>query len=93
MGCAANTNISTNEYNKFHSLISQNSELFVDKSFPPENESIFSIDNLERIKKGEKIKCNKNFEELINDFKEKNIIWKEQKIFLIIKNIHYFHQI
>ena len=79
MGCAANTNISTIEYNQFNSNINKNLELFTDKTFPPENSSIFGIDNLEKIKKGEKIKCNKKFEELIDDFKEKNIIWKRAK--------------
>ena len=79
MGCGVNTNISTNDFNQFHSIINHNSELFTDKAFPPENSSIFGLENLEKIKKGQKIKCNKKFEELIDDFKEKNIIWKRAK--------------
>ena len=78
MGCTSNTNMTKNDYNQFHSTIS-NSELFIDKTFPPENQCIFGIENLKKIEKGEKIKHNKIFSELIDDFNQKKIIWKRAK--------------
>ena len=79
MGCSANSNISTNDYSQFHSSISSNVKLFIDKQFPPDNSSIFGKWNYEKIKKGEKIKKNKYFDELLNDCNHNNIIWKRAK--------------
>ena len=76
MRCTSSTNISTNEYNKFHSLITSNSEIFRDSLFPPENSSIFGNENLQKIKKSQNIKNKKYFTDLIDDFNHKNIIWK-----------------
>ena len=76
MGCGANTNIATKEYNKSHSIINTNIELYTDKEFPPENSSIFGGENLDKIIKSKKIKNQENFKELINDFNENKIVWK-----------------
>ena len=90
MGCTANTNIKTKENNQFHSKNDQNSEMFTDKIFPPENSSIFGIDNLEKIKNGEKIKNSKKFEELIDDLNQNNIIWRRAKeIFNLLSSIYF----
>ena len=50
--------------------------IYIDKSFPHENTSIFGIDNLNKINKGEEIPYQKNYNILIKDFKENQIIWK-----------------
>jgi len=76
MGCGANTNISTNEYNKYHSIIPPDRELYIDKSFSPDNQNIFGTENLEKISKNQEIKDQENFKDLIYDFNHNNIIWK-----------------
>ena len=76
MGCGASTNISTNEYNKYHSLIPTEVELYTDKLFSPENQNIFGAKNLEKILKNQKIRDKENFKDLIYDFNHNNIIWK-----------------
>lgn len=80
MGCGAhNNNISSSKNIQLNITESLNSEIFIDKLFPPENSNIFGKENLEKILEGKNIKNNNNFIELIKDFNKNNIIWKRSK--------------
>ena len=73
MGCSTVENININNIPKIHTDIQP---IYIDKSFQHEDKNIFGIDNLKKIKNGEKIPFYKNYNKLIKDFKDGQIIWK-----------------
>ena len=73
MGCATVENVCINNIPKINTDIQP---IYIDKSFPHENINIFGIENLKKIKNGEKIPYYKNYNKLIKDFTDGQIIWK-----------------
>ena len=73
MGCGTiddiNKNITQNNN-------SEKQNFYIDKSFPPSNNSIFGKENLEKINSDKKISFCKYYKRLIKDYKQNHIKWK-----------------